>query len=241
MPRKSAEFGRLLRKKRRKVGLSLRELGEKIELSHTFLHQVEQGRRAPIPRGHWPALVDAIPGLTRDDLERAAAEDRPLELDLADAPPHVVDVAVAVARRLAAGDLDTRTADALLAVLDEESATGRAFGRVVDRSGKPLTGKAFLYRIGTGSGWAALLGVREQAGRTDGPSLARIARDTGKTVDLMKPGHAQGAGFFDVPGGMPLGEYALHVHHDGKQEWAWPLVVSAGATLREVAIGGPDA
>ncbi|MBK7973714.1 MAG: helix-turn-helix domain-containing protein [Deltaproteobacteria bacterium] len=230
-----------MRKKRRKVGLSLRELGEKIELSHTFLHQVEQGRRAPIPRSHWAALVDAIPGLTRDELERAAAEDRPLALDLADAPPHVVDVAVAMARRLAGGDLDLRTADALLAVLDEETATGRAFGRVVDRGGKPVTGKAFLYRIATGSGWAALLGVREQAGRSDGPSLARVARDTGKTVELMKAGHPQGGGFFDVPGGLPLGEYALHVHHAGKQEWAWPLVVSTGAAQRDVPIGGPDA
>lgn len=41
------KFGPAIRKARKELGLSLREIGDTVGLSHTYIHEIEMGRRSP--------------------------------------------------------------------------------------------------------------------------------------------------------------------------------------------------
>jgi hypothetical protein len=113
----------------------------------------------------------------------------------------------------------------------------RAQGRVVLPSGEPVQGTAYAYRLGDGAAWRS---VQTSSGPTAPASGAPLTL-TGKVVGLVGSGHPMGKGYFDFPDGLPVGTYSLHVHHDGREEWAWPLVVPPGgiAGVAPVRIGGP--
>lgn len=243
MPSPVLPFGFYLETKRKAARLSLREVGAATGLSHVYVREVERGERPPMRTEHWPALVKAIPGTSLADLERAAAVARPLEIDLESAPADYVELALALAQRVRARDLPDADLPALLGLLRAGGGpTVRAFGRVVTAAGEPGAGRAFVYRVAGARGWAALIGVRAHKGRTAGPLDANVATLTGKTVDLVAESDPRGGGFFDIPGGLPPGEYALDVHApDGRQAWAWPLVVAEGVATQDVVIGGPPA
>jgi transcriptional regulator with XRE-family HTH domain len=98
-------FGRYLRQKRVAAKLSLREVAERLGVSHVFIGELERGVRGVLARERWEALVAAIPGVSRDDLERHASLTKPLQLQLTDAPPQYQDLALALARRIERRDL----------------------------------------------------------------------------------------------------------------------------------------
>jgi transcriptional regulator with XRE-family HTH domain len=79
-PAPELNSGELIRDARSKEKLSLEALGEKIELSTSFLSDVERGRR-PLPFRHWRALFDALKSL--DDVRASLAFLRsgPVKLD----------------------------------------------------------------------------------------------------------------------------------------------------------------
>ncbi|HKN02074.1 MAG TPA: helix-turn-helix transcriptional regulator [Candidatus Binataceae bacterium] len=110
-------FGRYLRQKRVAAGRSLREVASALGLSHVYLGEVERGVRGPLRPEHWVALLKAVPELTREELEWQAAVSRPVEMDIADAPPHYQDLAMALARRLKNRDLTQSEISRLLKVL----------------------------------------------------------------------------------------------------------------------------
>lgn len=147
------------------------------------------------------------------------------------------------AARLSARDLPEADLPALLGLLRAGAGpTVRAFGRVLTAGGQPAAGRAFVYRVAGARSWAALIGARAHKGRTAGPLDAQVATLTAKTVDLVAATDPRGGGFFDIPGGLPPGTYALDVHApDGTQAWAWPLVVGDGSAPQDVVIGGPPA
>ncbi len=235
-------FGAYLKGKRKAARLSLREVGAATGLSHVYLSEVERGAVPPLRTTHWPDLVKAIPGVTLADLERAAAVTRPLEIDLSGATADYVDLALAFAERVRNRDIAGADVAALLAALKAEGLSPvRAFGRVLGADGLPVSGQLFVYRLSGTRGWGGLVGVRAHAGRVAGPLDCQLATLTGKSAGLLGPGDKRGAGFFDIPGGLAPGAYALDVHHDGREDWAWPLTVTDGSATQDVRIGGPAA
>jgi Helix-turn-helix domain len=119
--RKTAKpFGNYVRERRVAAGLSLREVAEAVGISHVFLGEVERGVRGPLRPQHWNALVRKIPGMARDELARLAALSRPLEIDLANAPPHYQNLGLALARRFKRRDLSDAEVARLLKLLTRE-------------------------------------------------------------------------------------------------------------------------
>ena len=242
MPKTATAFGKYLRAQRKAARLSQRELGKALGVSHGYVGEVESGTRAPFPPEHWPAIVKALPGATIADLERAAAQTRPLEIDLVKASQPVADLSLALAARVRNKTLGDAEATALLDLVGSAAAPPvRAFGRVLDAAGVPVSGRAYVYRLSPARGWTAVFGVRAHAGHAMGPLDGQPAMLAGKSFDLLPPSDRRGAGFFDVPGGLPPGQYALDVHHmladDASAEsWAWPLVVTDGKAPQDVRI-----
>ena len=100
--------------------MSLRDVANALKISHVYLGEVERGVRGPLRLEHWDALLKAIPGLTRAELERHAAASRPLEVDISDAPPRYQNLAMALARRLKNRDLSKGQIAKLLKVLEAD-------------------------------------------------------------------------------------------------------------------------
>jgi len=94
-------FGRFLRTRRVARNLSLRQVAEKVGISYVYLGEVERGVAAPMKRDKWPGLCEAL-GISIEELERHAEISRPLQLNLADAPPQYQSLAFALARSLEA-------------------------------------------------------------------------------------------------------------------------------------------
>lgn len=82
--------------------------------NHSYVSEVELGQRPPFDTRYWSAIVKLLPGTTIAELQRAAAQTRPLEIDLSKATTAQADLALAVALRLRDGSLDDTEAAALL-------------------------------------------------------------------------------------------------------------------------------
>lgn len=73
--------GNLIRKHRKHAGLTLRGIAGATGVSHTFVGEVERNiRHLPVER--WMSFVNAIPGLTIQDLALAYAMDGPVRVDV---------------------------------------------------------------------------------------------------------------------------------------------------------------
>lgn len=93
-------FGRMLRGQRVKAGLSLRDVADKVGISHVYLGEVERGQRGPLPEKHWAAVCAAIPGLMEKELRESALASKPIELNVGNAPPRYRNLALALQRRI---------------------------------------------------------------------------------------------------------------------------------------------
>jgi transcriptional regulator with XRE-family HTH domain len=234
-------FGKYLRAQRKRERYSQGALAKLIGISDAYLSEIERGARAPLSPERWPALVKALPGVTLAELQRTASMTRPLEIDLAKAPREQAELALALALRIRAGNLAADETANLLELVEAGGAVRvRGHGRVLDRDGAPVAGRAYVYRLARARGWSAIVGVRAHAGRAVGPLDGRFATLVGKPVDLLGAGDPGGAGFFDVPGGLAPGDYALDVHTpDGRELWAGPLTVTDGGRPQDVRVLGP--
>lgn len=114
---KTTRFGSYLRRIRIESGRSLREVALTVGISHVYLGEVERGVRGPLRPEHWEALIKAIPALDPEELERQARASRPLQVDIADAPPRYQDLALALARRFERRDLSKAQIERLLRLL----------------------------------------------------------------------------------------------------------------------------
>lgn len=110
-------FGKFIRSKRVAAGLSLREVADRLGVSHVYLGEVERGLSRSLKRDRWPTLVQILGNITVEDLERQLSETKPVQMDLADATPPVRDFGLALARRIQDRQLDDRTAAQLMRVL----------------------------------------------------------------------------------------------------------------------------
>ena len=114
---KATQFGNYIRRARVAAGKSLREVADAIGISHVYLGEVERGMRGPLMTSHWDALLAAIPGLKRTELQRAAQISRVLQLEISSAPTRYQDLALALARRFKKRDLSEADLARLLKVL----------------------------------------------------------------------------------------------------------------------------
>jgi len=113
-------FGNYVRARRVAATLSLRSVADRVGVTHVYLGEVERGVRPPLNKKHWPALIEAIPGITETELERMAAQTKPVQLALEDAPPRYQELGLALARRIERRDLENREIDELLRLLKGE-------------------------------------------------------------------------------------------------------------------------
>src|SRR5579872_614189 len=113
-------FGDYVRHARVANGLSLREVADAVGISHVYLGEVERGVRGPLMESHWDALIAAIRGLTRTELQHAAEVSRALRLDLSTAPPRYQDLALALARRFKRRDLSDADLTQILKMLKRD-------------------------------------------------------------------------------------------------------------------------
>ena len=113
-------FGNYIRQERIKAKLSLRAAADLIGLTHVYLGEVERGIRGPLDKKWWANLMRVVPTITEPELERKAAQTKPVQLALEDAPPQYQELGLALARRIAKQDLKTDEIHQLLRLLKGE-------------------------------------------------------------------------------------------------------------------------
>ena len=115
------EFGRYIRSQRAAADVSLRAAAKALDISAVYLGEVERGVRPPLKESHWEALVRAVPTIDRDVLARLTAKERPIQLDLRDAPPRYQDLGMALARRIEKQNLSVVDIEKLFSVLGDKN------------------------------------------------------------------------------------------------------------------------
>lgn len=110
-------FGKYIRDRRCAAKLTLRDVADRLGVSHVFVSEIERGERAVFAKERWPDLVRAIPGVTLDGLERASALTVPVQLDLTDAPEPYQDLGLALARRIENRDLNKKQVQTIIEFL----------------------------------------------------------------------------------------------------------------------------
>ena len=81
-----------------------------------YLGEVERGG-PPRKRERWADLVRVLGNCTVEDLERQLMNDRPIQMNLADATTPVREFGLALARKIRDRDLDDITAETLMRIL----------------------------------------------------------------------------------------------------------------------------
>lgn len=115
-------FGRYIRSQRAAAGVSLRSAARVIDVSAVYLGEVERGVRPPLKENHWDALIQAVPTIERGNLERLTANERPIQLDLRDAPPRYQDLGLALARRIEKENISKVDLEKLFKILGDDEA-----------------------------------------------------------------------------------------------------------------------
>jgi transcriptional regulator with XRE-family HTH domain len=114
------EFGRYIRSQRAAAGASLRSVAKVLDVSAVYLGEVERGVRPPLKETHWNALIRAVSTIDRDVLDRLTTKERPIQLDLRDAPPRYQDLGLALARRIEKRNISTIDLEKLFKILGDE-------------------------------------------------------------------------------------------------------------------------
>lgn len=117
--RSKHSFGQYLRKTRTDAEISLREAARRLGVSAVYLGEVERGVRPPLKEERWELLLKAIPTLDRETLERLAAQEKPVQLDLRDSPPKYQSLALALSRRIERRNLSSADLEKLFSILGD--------------------------------------------------------------------------------------------------------------------------
>ena len=113
-------FGRYIRSQRAAAGISLRSAAKALDISAVYLGEVERGVRPPLKETRWDALIRVVPTIDREVLERLTAKQRPIQLDLRDAPPRYQDLGLALARRIEKQNISTIDLEKLFKILGDK-------------------------------------------------------------------------------------------------------------------------
>jgi transcriptional regulator with XRE-family HTH domain len=115
---RTTAFGEYLRDKRVEAGLSLRQVAERIGVTHVFLGEVERGKSAPLAKRHWAALAEIIPGVKLEELETKAAISKPIKMDLETAPALYRQLGVRLSKDFESRNLTDEQIKKIMDVLD---------------------------------------------------------------------------------------------------------------------------
>ena len=110
-------FGAYVREMREQAKLSLRQVANKLGVSHVYLGEVERGVRGPMDKKHWPVLMRIIPGITEQNLVDTAKLSRPYRFKIPEGQPKYKDLTLAFARRIEDADLSDREIEHMLKML----------------------------------------------------------------------------------------------------------------------------
>ena len=99
--------------------VSLRAAAKALDVSAVYFGEVERGVRPPFRKGHWSQLLEVIPTLDRETLERLAVDARPIQLDLRGASPAYQDLALALSRRIERQNISRDDFDKLFSILGD--------------------------------------------------------------------------------------------------------------------------
>lgn len=114
---KTTPYGALLRERRVKAGLSLREVAEHIGISHVFLADVERGVSSPLKVEREVTLLEIMPTVTAAELHRARIASKPVKITPPNERYH--ELASVFARRVERENLSDSKFNAILALLNE--------------------------------------------------------------------------------------------------------------------------
>ena len=114
-------YGALLRERRMKRDLGLRELGRRVGLSHALLATVEAGLRRPLHHRYEPALIRALGNLTQRQLDRARNLSTPLQIATGELSAADVGLVRRLVERLACGELGPEQLAQLRAIVTSRS------------------------------------------------------------------------------------------------------------------------
>ena len=95
-------FGKYLRIEAKK---SLRQLARELGISAVYLGEVERGVKPALKRERWPDVLRALPAVSHEELDRHERLEKPLQLELTDAPIKYQEISFALARRVERRDL----------------------------------------------------------------------------------------------------------------------------------------
>lgn len=111
--------GGILRDARREAGKTLREVADALGVSHVQLGNLERGA-SPIAEKYLKGLKAILPDLDVESLKEAAAQERPIQLNLRSAPPQYQSLGMVLARRIENQDINPDTMKALLRLLESK-------------------------------------------------------------------------------------------------------------------------
>ena len=110
-------FGAYVREAREQAKFSLRQVANKLGVSHVYLGEVERGVRGPMDQKHWPILMKTIPGITKQNLVDTAKLSRPYRFKIPEGQPKYKDLTLAFARRIEDADLSDSEIENMLKML----------------------------------------------------------------------------------------------------------------------------
>ncbi len=91
-------FGTYIRSHRLVAKLSLRKVANRLNITHVYLGEVERGIKPPFNKKYWTNLINVIPDIEIDVLERLSASEKPVLINVSRAPRVVQRLACALAR-----------------------------------------------------------------------------------------------------------------------------------------------
>lgn len=120
MGNKTTPYGALLRERRVKAGLSLREVADYIGVSHVFLADVERGLSSPLKQDRETRLLEIMPTVTAAELHRARVASKPIKITPTNERYH--DLTMALARRIEReNNLSDSKFNLIMSLLSEDS------------------------------------------------------------------------------------------------------------------------
>lgn len=120
MSTKISPFGRLMRKRRKVLDLSLRDLSKQVGCSHVWLGEVERGRRRALAPQYWPDLAVALQ-VSEKELKEAAAMSQPVEIAVDELRPEVGQMVSTFARKVQRQDISEDALAKILELLGDDS------------------------------------------------------------------------------------------------------------------------
>ena len=117
--KKTTPYGALLRERRVQANLSLRDVARHVGVSHVYLGEIERGISGPLKPDREPALIEAMPTVTQDELNEAR-EASTYQITPATTPAKYGTVTALFARRLKSDDLGDTDINKLMKLLKGE-------------------------------------------------------------------------------------------------------------------------